>query len=190
MNIDRYRLIDRSGTAGDYLFDTLTDARDANDGEHAIEAVIFEFSDTDLVETPDGGDVWPPAKDDDDDAKKAINVPRAVLDALNECDHSARLGRGFGPTSRTLYRAVRGWVWPPQDDDDDDGEPTDDDKHPTPPGQYRVRSVGTVEDMFFDNKDGAILAAREASEGGIDAGVDQFQETDGGWQWVTVWATV
>ena len=60
MTIERYRLVDGEGRAGDFLFDTLEEAREANDGTHAIEALMFEFSDTELLETPDGGDVWPP----------------------------------------------------------------------------------------------------------------------------------
>ena len=83
MTIERYRLIDRSGNAGDYLFNTLAEAREANDGEQAIEALIFEFSDSELVETPDGGDVWPPQDDDDeptDDTEERMTLHRGMYD--------------------------------------------------------------------------------------------------------------
>ena len=69
MAIEMYELIENSGWGAGKLHKTLDEARRASDGTQAIDMLTFECSDDmvtlefcnrELIETPDGGDVWPP----------------------------------------------------------------------------------------------------------------------------------
>ena len=60
MIIKLFELIDASGWGTGKMHKTLSDARSAGNGTQAIDMLTFEFCDRELVETPDGGDVWPP----------------------------------------------------------------------------------------------------------------------------------
>lgn len=63
-DITRYALVGPGGEQGDHEYDTENDAIGAallESEPHAVIAVVYTFDDTDLVWTPDGGDVWPPA---------------------------------------------------------------------------------------------------------------------------------
>lgn len=62
--ITRYALVDRNNEeSGD--FDTYAEAEEAakREGDVAVVAVEFEYSDTCLVWTPDGSVTWPPTND-------------------------------------------------------------------------------------------------------------------------------
>lgn len=63
MQIEKYRLLDKEGYATDEIFESYEDAlEEAKDRNFAVEALIFEFRDSDLVYTPDGSWSWPPSK--------------------------------------------------------------------------------------------------------------------------------
>jgi len=66
----RYALVDRDNTEGDYEYSSLREAQRA--GRKYDQAVIlrayvkedgeWRYDDSELVWTPDGGNVWPPRK--------------------------------------------------------------------------------------------------------------------------------
>jgi hypothetical protein len=59
--IRRYILVDTDDTELDPEFDSFTEAQEqAQASGCAVAARIYEYSDTELVWTPDGGDTWPP----------------------------------------------------------------------------------------------------------------------------------
>ena len=66
MTIEMFQIIDISGEAnGGALYKTMDEARHAATGDQAVEMLTYEYSDRELVWTPDGGDTWPPEKRDD-----------------------------------------------------------------------------------------------------------------------------
>lgn len=60
MTIEMYVLIDRDGLSLDAVFDDFEEAENAAGSEYAVVARIFEYSDSELVYTPDGSMTWPP----------------------------------------------------------------------------------------------------------------------------------
>jgi hypothetical protein len=67
--IHTYVLVDTDNEDGDIEYDTLEEARNAAsqmDEPHAIIEKLYTFSDSNLIETPDGGDVWPPNVPEDE----------------------------------------------------------------------------------------------------------------------------
>jgi hypothetical protein len=62
MNILRYVLVDSNNIEGDHEFEHYDEAVQACDDDHAVIERTYEFSDSELVYTPDGGNVWPPKK--------------------------------------------------------------------------------------------------------------------------------
>ena len=80
--IERYILIARSGLEGDAEYSTIGEAREANDGEHAIGMREYEYQDTQLLETPDGGSVWPPAPAPPADDEAVTTPPAAARERV------------------------------------------------------------------------------------------------------------
>jgi hypothetical protein len=58
--ITRYVLVDLDDNEGDYEFDSLREAQDAADSDHAIVERTYVYDDSSLVWTPNGDDTWPP----------------------------------------------------------------------------------------------------------------------------------
>lgn len=58
--IERYVLVSRDDSEGEYEYDTLQGAIDDADEDHAVIARQYVYDDSELVWTPDGSDVWPP----------------------------------------------------------------------------------------------------------------------------------
>ena len=68
MNIEKFQIIDIDGVgSGDPLYETLDEARKNAIGDQAVEMLTFEFTDSELVWTPNDGDTWPPERDASDD---------------------------------------------------------------------------------------------------------------------------
>lgn len=63
--ITRYVLVDENDVEGDIEYDSLVMAiTDAQSREgHAVIERTYAYQDSTLVWTPDGSDIWPPAKD-------------------------------------------------------------------------------------------------------------------------------
>jgi len=60
-DIQRYVVLDVDGNQGSGEYDTLDEAREAAQSVGgAVEAHVYEWSDSELVWTPDGGNEWPP----------------------------------------------------------------------------------------------------------------------------------
>lgn len=64
--ITKYVLVDLDNTWGDYEFNKLDEAIElaTRAGDTAVLELTYSFSDSALVWTPDGGDIWPPIKPD------------------------------------------------------------------------------------------------------------------------------
>ena len=61
MTIEKYVLVDGADVALDGYYDSFQKARsEAVAKGCAVVAHIWEWSDSELVWTPDGGDTWPP----------------------------------------------------------------------------------------------------------------------------------
>jgi hypothetical protein len=60
--IVKYALVDRNDQEGDHEYDTLPQAIKAAKRGHAVISRTYVYDDSELVWTPDGGDVWPPHK--------------------------------------------------------------------------------------------------------------------------------
>ena len=60
--IQKYVLVDSDDVEQDWEYDTLREAENAaqDRGNLAIIARTYEYSDSELVWTPDGSDTWPP----------------------------------------------------------------------------------------------------------------------------------
>ena len=62
MMIERYALVDIDGERDDTVWYEDCQRAIAEAGStHAVEALQFRFSDSDLVYTPDGSQTWPPS---------------------------------------------------------------------------------------------------------------------------------
>lgn len=61
-NIERYVIVDENDQEDDYTYNTFAEAHAAaaTRGRCAIIARIYEYTDTELVWTSTGADVWPP----------------------------------------------------------------------------------------------------------------------------------
>ena len=67
--IRKYVLVTLDNTYLDTLYDTFDEARDAalRDSEPcAVVCLIYTFDDSELLWTPDGGSIWPPAPTDNE----------------------------------------------------------------------------------------------------------------------------
>ena len=68
MTFEKYELIDQDGhsDSSGYLYDNADEAiADAKKyGGYAVKMLTFEYSDSELVWTPNGNDVWPPESSD------------------------------------------------------------------------------------------------------------------------------
>ncbi|ANA86489.1 hypothetical protein BH762_gp029 [Gordonia phage OneUp] len=59
--IVKYVLVDSDDNEGDHYYDSLVEARQiARLTDQAVVAHTFEFSDSELVWTPNGDTTWPP----------------------------------------------------------------------------------------------------------------------------------
>lgn len=65
MELVRYVLVDLNDNESDE-YDRYDQAEDACDSEHAIVQRTYEYTDSELVYTPDGGNVWPPEHTESD----------------------------------------------------------------------------------------------------------------------------
>lgn len=59
-SISRYVLVDREDHEQDYEFEDFDEAVEAAGDTHAVVERQYEYADSELVWTPDGGDQWPP----------------------------------------------------------------------------------------------------------------------------------
>ena len=61
MTIEMFQVIDISGEATETaIYRTMEEAVEAAGKDQAVEMLTFEYSDRELVWTPDGADTWPP----------------------------------------------------------------------------------------------------------------------------------
>lgn len=60
--IRKYVVVDSDDNESDYEYDTFDEAKTAamKQGDSAVSCNIYEYSDRELVWTPDGGIIWPP----------------------------------------------------------------------------------------------------------------------------------
>ena len=58
--IERYVLVNRDDIEGDYEYTSLDEATTDAGTTHAVIARIYEYTDSELVYTPNGADTWPP----------------------------------------------------------------------------------------------------------------------------------
>lgn len=59
--IQKYILVDRNNVEDDYEYDNYLEAYNAAKRRNmAVVARVYEYSDTELIWTPNGSDVWPP----------------------------------------------------------------------------------------------------------------------------------
>ena len=66
ISIRRYVLVDRDNNEGLHEYRRYDKAEtDAQLLGHAVVARIYEFTDSELVFTPDDSDIWPPSEDPD-----------------------------------------------------------------------------------------------------------------------------
>lgn len=65
-SISKYVLVDAADNEGDYEYDTLAEAQEQAGNDHAVIERTYVYDDSELVWTPDGGDIWPPREDDED----------------------------------------------------------------------------------------------------------------------------
>lgn len=65
--IHKYVLVDPDGNEGDWGYDTFAEARENSDGLDAIVERTYEYSDSELVWTPDGSRTWPPDRSPEDE---------------------------------------------------------------------------------------------------------------------------
>ena len=95
MTIEMYQLVNLSGEADGPLYKSIDEAREDADGTQAIDMITFEYSDRELVETPDGENTWPPeyrfqVAPLSDDASGS-DGPFVAVDGLSQehADHAA-----------------------------------------------------------------------------------------------------
>ena len=69
MTIEMFQVIDISGEATGGLYKTLHEARAYASEDQAVEMLTFEYSDRELVWTPDGSDTWPPEPSEEEEDK-------------------------------------------------------------------------------------------------------------------------
>ena len=70
--IIRYAIVGPDNVLGPHEYDSKDEAIGAallEEAPHAVLAVTYVFDDTDLAWTPDGGDIWPPADDNDEEER-------------------------------------------------------------------------------------------------------------------------
>lgn len=61
--IERYVLVDRDDIEGDHEYESLDEAKAAAAKyRSAVIARSYVYDDSELIWTPDGGDIWPPSK--------------------------------------------------------------------------------------------------------------------------------
>ena len=60
MSILRYVLVDADNVEGDYEHPTLQEAEKQAGSTHAVIERTYEYSDSELVYTPNGARTWPP----------------------------------------------------------------------------------------------------------------------------------
>ena len=134
MAIVKFGLVNRDNIDNGPPYDTIDEAREANDGKHAIVEYTIEM-DSDLVEMPDGsrpgpGDIWPPDEEPDDADKAERTEHWKVVQrypnprwydgyyttrdlALTEIDDLVRRDARDG-IHCTVYEPVS--VWPSEED--------------------------------------------------------------------------
>ena len=62
MTISRYVLIDENNQEGDCEYESYDEAVAGAGSDHAVIERTYEYSDSELVWTPNGADTWPPSK--------------------------------------------------------------------------------------------------------------------------------
>ena len=115
MTIEMYQLVNLSGEADGPLYKSIDEAREDADGTQAIDMITFEYSDRELVETPDGCNVWPPeysfavaprSEDGGIDAMTAEDY--TPPDGIAEDDaENAAMDHQFGGIVRRTHRESR-----------------------------------------------------------------------------------
>lgn len=60
-SIHRYVLVDEENQELDYEFMNYKEAEEVAGNDHAVVRRIYEYSDSELVYTPNGSNNWPPA---------------------------------------------------------------------------------------------------------------------------------
>jgi hypothetical protein len=58
----RFVTVSPEDVEGDHEYDTEQEAIDAAPEGHAVIMRTYEYTESELVWTPDGGDLWPPSK--------------------------------------------------------------------------------------------------------------------------------
>ena len=78
MTIEMFQVIDINGVATETtIYRTKEEAVEAAGQDQAVEMLTFEYSDSELVWTPDGSDTWPP-EDNGNDSPAAFTGPDAL----------------------------------------------------------------------------------------------------------------
>jgi hypothetical protein len=67
--IRTYTLVDQDNHDLDTEYDTLDEAIRAAEPGQAVVAQVYEWTDSELVWTPDGGNVWPPQPGADEEGE-------------------------------------------------------------------------------------------------------------------------
>lgn len=74
--IRQYILVDESDNEGTAIYSDYDEAlEDARRYGHAVVAQVYEYTDSELVWTPDGGDTWPPEASGTADPLKHEFIP-------------------------------------------------------------------------------------------------------------------
>jgi hypothetical protein len=61
-HISRYVLVSKGNQEGDHEYEEYDEAVEAAGDDHAVIERQYEYADSELVWTPNGGDTWPPKK--------------------------------------------------------------------------------------------------------------------------------